>query len=448
VWHLPELQPLPVIGLSMWAATCAPDIASAAIAVARQVAARLCDQTILETTNRAPGSWEPHGVAQGDAGLAIMCGYLDACFPDEGWDTFGHRWLTSAAHEAERADHLPIGLFDGVSGLGLAAWLLSRDGRRYSRLLASIDRLLVPRTVQLARSVPGQRHGLPVGDFDVISGATGIGAYLLHREGRREVDAVRAILRSLIALTDDREGIPRWHTPPEAMRDATMLREHPGGALNCGLAHGIPGPLALMALALREGFAVDGLEQAVERTASWLARQQVDDAWGMNWPTVVPLTSNARESAPRARTGASRSAWCYGSPGIARSLWLAGDALHDPWLKALAVEAIQAVYRRPLPIRNIGSPTFCHGVAGLLHITLRFSHDTGLALFAQQADVLLNQLLALHDPDRLFGYAALEPGGRLTDEPGLLEGAAGVVMTLLASSTDREPSWDRLFLLS
>ena len=429
----------------MWAAACAADTASAAIAVARQVAARLFDQTILETANRAPGSWEQHGVAQGDAGLAIMCGYLDTCFPDEGWDTLGHSWLTSAAHEAERADHLPIGLFDGVSGLGLAAWLVSRDGSRYSRLLASIDHLVVPRTVHLARSVTGQRHGLPVGDFDVISGVTGIGAYRLHREGRREVDAVRAILRSLIALTDDREGIPSWHTPPEAMRDATMLREHPGGALNCGLAHGIPGPLALMALALREGFAVDGLEQAVERTASWLTRQQIHDTWGVNWPTVVPLTPNAREPAPGARTRASRSAWCYGSPGIARSLWLAGDALR---LKALAVEAIQAVYRRPLPIRNIDSPTFCHGVAGLLQITLRFSHDTGLASFAQQADVLLRQLLALHDPNRLFGYAALEPGGRLIDQPGLLEGAAGVVMTLLASATDREPNWDRLFLLS
>jgi hypothetical protein len=35
-----------------------------------------------------------------------------------------------------------------------------------------------------------------------------------------------------------------------------------------------------------------------------------------------------------------------------------------------------------------------------------------------------------------------------TDQPGLLDGAAGVALVLLAQATGVEPSWDRLFLLS
>jgi len=30
--------------------------------------------------------WQPFALAQGDAGLALTCAYLDACFPDDGWD--------------------------------------------------------------------------------------------------------------------------------------------------------------------------------------------------------------------------------------------------------------------------------------------------------------------------------------------------------------------------
>jgi hypothetical protein len=34
------------------------------------------------------------------------------------------------------------------------------------------------------------------------------------------------------------------------------------------------------------------------------------------------------------------------------------------------------------------------------------------------------------------------------DRPGVLDGAAGVAMVLLAAAVDVEPDWDRLFLLA
>ena len=109
---------------------------------------------------------------------------------------------------------------------------------------------------------------------------------------------------------------------------------------------------------------------------------------------------------------------------------------------------MQAVYRRPVRERQIDSPTFCHGVAGLLQITLRFAHDTGAAVFAEAAADLTDQLLAAHDPDGLLGYRSIEPGGNAVDQAGLLDGAPGVALVLLAAATDAEPTWDRLFLLA
>ena len=109
---------------------------------------------------------------------------------------------------------------------------------------------------------------------------------------------------------------------------------------------------------------------------------------------------------------------------------------------------MEAVYRRPIDERRIDSPTFCHGIAGLLQVTLRFAHDTGLPVFSQAASELTEQLLAMYDPERALGYCSIEPGGNLVDQPGLLDGAPGVALVLLAASSNVEPTWDRLFLLS
>ena len=443
-----------------WRRVLGEEQAAGAVTVAREVAARLRHREQIEAANAAAArqtaypesvNWEPHGIAKGDAGLALMCGYLDACVPDEGWDATAHQYLTLAARGAERSGYLAAGLFAGLSGLAFAAWSLSRQGTRYQKLLAGIEEALLSQAVELDDALCRQRQGVSVSQFDVISGLSGVGAYLLcRREHEEAAAALRAVLRGLVALTGQEGGIPRWHTPAHLIsNEERMLRLYPNGNLNCGLAHGIPGPLALMALAVHSGVEVDGLREAIDRVASWLSQNRVDDAWGVNWPTAVPLApdggSAAASSAP---AEPSRSAWCYGSPGVARALWLAGESLDYPGYRELAVESMEAVYRRPVRERYIDSPTFCHGVAGLLQVTLRFARETRLPLFAEAAKTLSEQLLSLYDPDSLLGYRSLQPGGQRVDEPGLLDGAPGVVLVLLAAATDVEPTWDRLFLLA
>jgi hypothetical protein len=261
------------------------------------------------------------------------------------------------------------------------------------------------------------------------------------------------VLHALIALTQEQDGLPRWHTPAHLLMDQKLRSQFPNGNLNCGLAHGIPGPLATLALALSAGIEVDGQAEAVDRLARWLVTHRADDPWGINWPTVIalPVPGDETDDVPRKASlmeGPSRAAWCYGTPGVARALWLAGHALHAAEYCDLAVSAMEAVYRKPIYARMIDSPLFCHGVAGLLHVTLRFAHDTGLPLFAEAAQVLTAQLLSQYEPDSLVGYRRLEPSGVKVDNPALLDGAGGVVLTLLAAATPVEPALDRLFLLA
>ena len=436
-----------------------PDQSKLAIEVARAVAHRLKESETIEAAltlaaqqTAFPESvyWLPYGIAQGYAGLAVMNGYLDACFPGEGWDVVGHRNLELAGRAAEKSPRVLPGLFSGLSGLAFAAWYLSRQGTRYQKLLAALEQKLLPQVMANAHRLSQQKKGISVISFDVISGLSGIGAYLLGRkEDLAVAKSLRALLQALITCTEEEEGLPRWHTPAHLLTDQEKsLSRYPHGNLNCGLAHGIPGPLALLSLAHREGMEVDGLPEAIERVADWLCKNSLEDAWGINWPTAVPLGPNQTAVTSARALGGSRAAWCYGSPGVARSLWLAGEALKRTDYQELAIAAMEAVYLRPLKVRNIDSATFCHGVAGLLQIALRFARDTGLPLFTEAVHTLSEQLLSLYEPESLLGYRCLEPGNRGVDKPGLLDGAPGVVLVLLAVATEIEPAWDRLFLLS
>ena len=444
-----------------WRPVLAGRTAERAIRVATDVAARLNDPEVLASAIEAAmrqssfpttTRWDPSGIAQGYAGLALMAGYVDACLND-GSDRIAHRHLAAAAHAAERNSYRGDGLFSGYGGLMFATWCLSHGGTRYQRLLASLKEVLLPRVA--AHAANGERSGISFGEFDVISGAAGVVAYLLPLREDPEVErALRVLLEGLTALlSDPGDALPPWYTPAAMLGDPKTIDQYPYGNLNCGLAHGVPGPLAALALAYRDGVRVDGMEAAIRYAADWVVEHRIADMWGVAWPYAVPLTGDEQGAtgvAPDSawRNGPSRSAWCYGSPGVARALWLAGEALGDDALRALSVEAIDAVLRRPPAARFADAPTLCHGVGGILAIVLRFAADTGLESFADGARALCEQILDEYDPDALVGFRDLEPGGVRVDRPGLLDGAAGLVLALLAASSHAEPVWDRLFMLS
>jgi hypothetical protein len=129
-------------------------------------------------------------------------------------------------------------------------------------------------------------------------------------------------------------------------------------------------------------------------------------------------------------------------------LWLAGESVGRADYCEVAVSAMKGVFRRPFAARMIDSPTFCHGMAGLLAITLRFARDTGAPAFADESEKLTKQILNEFRADSMLGFRNIEYRNNKTDQPGLLDGAAGTAIVLLSAATGIEPTWDRLFLLS
>lgn len=436
-----------------------------ALVIARSIAAAVRDParlaSLVALANEqspvvAATAWRPSSM-NGDVGLALVFGHLAACFPEEGWERDAHRHVEVAARGFERLPSPEPGMLGGLSGLGLTASYLARGGQRYGRLLERLDESVSRAARSFADKLLSQGFGLYMGDFDAVSGISGTMAYLLRRRGTERVDAaLRSAAGALVAMSHERDGLPFWHTPARvvAANPHGLKAEHPEGYLDCGLAHGIPGPLMALSLACSAGVDVPGLRDAVRRLAEWIVAHRRDDAWGMNWPSVIPLTLDAKGEPepvlPSLALGkmTARSAWCYGAPGIARALWQAGVVLAQPELKDAAVEAIRATLRRPDAERRLESPTFCHGVAGYLQCVLRFAHETRLPDLVDAARDLTRRLVDMRDEKSALGYRAIEMFDARVDQPGLVDGATGVLAVLLSATVEVEPAWDRAFLLS
>ena len=86
------------------------------------------------------------------------------------------------------------------------------------------------------------------------------------------------------------------------------------------------------------------------------------------------------------------------------------------------------------------------GAAGLGHLFNRMFQATGEKCLAQAARFWFERTLRMRRPGRgVGGYEAwqLDDDGQVTwiADPGLLTGAAGIALALLATATPVEPAW-------
>lgn len=446
-----------------WKQILSEDTAHRAIGMARCVAERLRDPSDVEKAASIAYAqsplpiklgWHPADIAMGYSGLALLFGQMERCFPDEGWVVNAQDCLELAAYEYR---DIGLGLFGGLSGIAMAAWSLSEGGTRYVQLLSSLDEAILHGLRELVDTVNSEPCGMPFKSYDVISGLAGITRYFLARSDRPDYyEHLIPVLAALGRLRESVGGRPRWHTPFQFVGPSLKHRQmYPHGNLNCGLAHGLPCIIAILSLASLSGVSEPETRGAIEEMADWVVAQRSDDEWGLNWPSVISIVpSNADNNdgemvfALDNKESPAQSAWCYGSAGIAACLSLAGDALGVNSYSEVAREAMRAVVRRPPAKRGLVSPTFCHGLAGLMHTFTRFAQSNDGGEFVPAVESLCLDIEKMFEPDSLLGFRSVELHGKRVDQPGLLDGTPGVALALLAAATPVSPEWDHIFLFS
>jgi len=394
---------------------------------AADVAAMLADALADPPSTGARGQ----SLAAGAAGVAL----LHAGRGSESSSASADAWFRAAARGGVSAG-VGAGLWFGAPALAFAlATAPCGHYQQASRCLDDIvDRMAARRLAAAHRRIDKGRHPERA-EYDLVSGLTGLGAYLLlrHRDGER----ARQVLAYLVRLTEPlptNPGVPGWWS-----RDIPRggpLTAFEDGHVDFGMAHGIAGPLALLALAHREGVTVPGQLDALDRICGWLdSWRQPGPAGGSWWPERITAAELRAGRPDRAFSG--RASWCYGAPGLARAQQLAAAALCDPTRQERAEAALVACLTDRAQLDQLPDPALCHGWAGVLATARAADADARFYPLGAHLAGLADQLLDHLETAQSAGW----------NPPGLIEGTAGIAAVLQGLATDTRSDWETALLL-
>jgi lantibiotic modifying enzyme len=373
-------------------------------------------------------------LAEGYPGLAVLFGYLAKAWPAKGYDATARRFLEEATTAASQAP-LPASLYTGLAGVG---WAAEHLRQQLPPIVAEQINAEVDEALREHLNTPCW-----TGDYDLIFGLVGLGVYALERLSAPPARGILERVVAHLAATAERrpEGATWWTNP--AWLPAPNREWSPHGYYNLGLAHGVPGVIALLAAACAVGVGLGSAWPLLDDAVRWLlAQQELDGAGFGGW--VEPEGQ---------RIGSTRFAWCYGDPGVAAALLLAARCVGEPaWESEALAVAVRAAARTP-DRTAVQDACLCHGAAGLGHLFNRMYQASGESRLAEAAQFWFRRAIEIRHPQRgIAGFATYRPdrdGDQpWENDPGLLTGAAGIALSLLAACTPVEPAWDDMLLVS
>jgi len=373
---------------------------------------------------------QPFSLGSGAAGVAVFLAYLEksGLFPGAGQAAFEQM---NRAIEAVAQQYTAPPLYSGFTGVGWATEHVTRLlGESSDDLNSDLDN-----AVETYVGLSPWKD-----DYDLISGLVGLGVYCLERVGSPAADRALELIVERLYETAERTGDSvTWFTPPSLLIRHQTDR-YPNGFYNLGVAHGVPGVIALLGRTYATGIAKDKTSWLLERAVTWLLKQRLSAGANSSFADVIAAEGS----------NDCRLAWCYGDAGIAAALLLAArGAGTKSWEEEALGIARRAALRAPETC-GVKDACVCHGSAGLAQIFNRIFQATRDELYADTARYWLERTLQFREPGKgAAGYLVWGMGKKETIELkpnlGLIQGIAGIGLVLLAAISEIEPCWDRVF---
>ncbi|MFD2561667.1 lanthionine synthetase C family protein [Aquimarina rubra] len=146
----------------------------------------------------------------------------------------------------------------------------------------------------------------------------------------------------------------------------------------------------------------------------------------------------------------SRLAWCYGDLGVGIRLWHASKVLQDVSLQKTSINILeQAALRTDNEQTLIKDAGLCHGSFGNAQIFLRMYKETHNDIFKNACDFWMQD--GLNKASHIDGYAGYKQWkgeGEWKKEVSILEGIAGIGLTIIDYLADFETNWDECLMIS
>jgi lantibiotic biosynthesis protein len=352
------------------------------------------------------GSKSIYGHDSGPMVLTNVAYSVDAV-PEDLVQRVAQRWF----------DELPgsinsLGSFGGLGGFIAGVRALTGVDNGFSRVADD----LVDQTRRLLAGVQWRTSAVAWVDYDLFRGPSGL--VLAGASSTGPTESFVPAARHLARLCDEPglEGLRAGTeiSPPSAFNI---------GRINTGMGHGVAGVASALRHAVETFEDGSDYRPALRRACDWLVEEAyLADRDFITWPPV------GRDGARASGVANRRQAWCYGTPGVAWTLWDAGRVLGDASLQVLGEEAMRSFCRVfdadfHFHIYDIAEElAICHGAAGTLAVADAFARHAALREAAELRDELDQYLL--ERVDQIADIAR-------TDMT-LLSGAGGIVSAMLS----------------
>lgn len=336
-----------------------------------------------------------------------------------------------------------ISLCYGFTGYVYTLEFLSQNCKGYEKLLDTLETILLALTKDRLSEI--KRSNIVKEEyFDVIQGVSSVARYLLSKEKLTSEQRVlvKEILNYLADLINNDPTIYAEYMPNEKLR-----KKFPSGYINLGVAHGILGPLYVLALGFKK-FDMTQYLLSIEKGLSYYERSFFTNKIGkiIGW--------NGRVSDAVENEGFRfNSSWCYGSLGMARVLYNIAKIIDSRKFREMATDVFTSSidYVNSSEILN---NAICHGRSGIMLLFNLMYLDTGKIQFKTISDNLFREIVrAASNSEYIFVERDVYFRGVNFDKVidyidfGLLNGVSGIVLALMAQRTGASSPLDRMFFM-
>ncbi|MFH4356146.1 MAG: lanthionine synthetase C family protein [Neisseriaceae bacterium] len=405
-------------------------------------------------------AWSASTLAQGLPGVLVLFANAGEWFSEEEQEKLLEQLIRRIYHHVS-AGVANLSLFAGLTGIAFAIAVASRR-KKYEPILVKLDKAL---TGQLdAFLLGGNLEKLHASFFDVVSGISGIGRYLLLRVEEGGNDSLRPhlikILKKIQEIQDTKQGKYSWRIPMESQFLEIEKTHYPFGNYNLGLAHGVLGPFSLFDTCLRDSITVDRHRETLLSMGNYLREFILLDSEGEPyWPPRCRAGFRGEKAESPKICWNGRDGWCYGNASCSLILWKIGSSLEESEFKKLAIQLVRGSLRHP---HLLDTPSICHGLAGYLQILITLfslveKEEPDLAEeLLDKIKELAMEIVALYSSEHIFGFKDIEhhqEGTYILDDPGLLTGTSGILCVLINTlqvlqGKVPELQWCKAFLLN
>lgn len=367
----------------------------------------------------------------GNAGIALFYYYYFLFTANKDYRLIANSLLLNSINSISK-DNYNFSFGKGACGIAWCLQLLQKNGLiqfNPELVLSNIDKHIYNYTSRC----------LIENNYDFIYGGIGGAIYFLERIPNTY--AYSALIKIIDLIDEIAEITPNNITWLDSFALSTIDSKK---KYNLGLAHGIPSVIYVLSRAFQAGIKKKKVHKLINGSINWLLKKRLMKSQISIFPNYIADGVLPKDS---------RLAWCYGDLGIANSIWHAGVATNSSLWKSEAISILlNSTKRVDLEKNYVMDACLCHGASGIAHIYNRFYHETSIDEFKKASIYWYNITVNLANvKSKYSGYKTFEiykEKERWRRSLGLLEGIAGIGLSLISSISKSEPKWDRCLLLS